>query len=224
MPDAAGPDAGGSGPAGLDPAQVQPVVLVGGRSRRFGRDKLREPVAGGWLVDRPIAALRAIFGPRVACVGECDPQVAARFDLVIPDLHPGAGPIGGIISALAHAQAPVFILAGDLASITADEVRALLTEWGATPPCRAPARRAGWGRIGSCREQSPAAPLAIMAGADRPEPCCAIYLPGALPILAARLEAGRRSLHDALDPGRVILVRLDPSRLRNINAQEDLGG
>ena len=47
--------------------EIQPIVLVGGSSRRFGRDKLREPVAGpdgsvGWLVDRPIAALRGVFG------------------------------------------------------------------------------------------------------------------------------------------------------------------
>jgi hypothetical protein len=26
-------------------ASIQPVVLVGSRSRRFGRDKLREPIA-----------------------------------------------------------------------------------------------------------------------------------------------------------------------------------
>ena len=39
-------------------ADIQPVVLVGGRSRRFGRDKLREPVAPG-ADERPVAERRA---------------------------------------------------------------------------------------------------------------------------------------------------------------------
>ena len=58
---------------------IQPVVLVGGKSRRFGRDKLREPIGESraeWLVDRPIRALREVFGARVAVVGECDADVA----------------------------------------------------------------------------------------------------------------------------------------------------
>src|SRR5262245_59553696 len=82
----------------------QPIVLVGGKSTRFGRDKLREVVGDGWLVDRPIAALREVFGARVAVVGECDDEVAQRGDRVITDRFPGVGPIGGIVSALEVGQ------------------------------------------------------------------------------------------------------------------------
>src|SRR5262245_5365872 len=86
----------------LDLSTIHPVVLTGGRSTRFGSDKLRARLDddGTLLIDRPIAALRAVFGPRVALVGDCDPAVAARADLIIRDLHPGRGPIGGILSAL----------------------------------------------------------------------------------------------------------------------------
>src|SRR5438552_9917188 len=104
---------------------IQPIVLVGGRSTRFGRDKLREPLGEGWLIDAPIRALREVFGSPVAAVGECDPDVAARFDRIIPDLHPGAGPIGGIVSALKSAGKAVFVLAGDLPRITPGVVRAV---------------------------------------------------------------------------------------------------
>ncbi len=64
-------------------ATIQPVVLVGGRSTRFGRDKLREPVgcAREPLVQRPIRALRAVFGPRVMLVGECHPAGHRHFGI-----------------------------------------------------------------------------------------------------------------------------------------------
>lgn len=214
-------------------AEITPVVLVGGRSRRFGRDKLREPVGqadsdvecGGnsaWLVDRPIAALRAIFGPRVAAVGECDPRVAARFDRIIEDQHPGAGPIGGIVSALAAAEGPVFVLAGDLGAITAAEVQAVLEVWSGQ-------ERSRGALSADCRSAPPGAAgqgpvVAVMASTDRPEPCCALYLPGALPVLRARLEQGRRSLHDAIPPASVVLAPLPRQRLANVNALTDLKG
>lgn len=206
-------------------AEITPVVLVGGRSRRFGRDKLREPIAsaaaggdaGGWLVDRPVAALREVFGPRVAALGACDPEVAARFDRIIKDCHPGAGPIGGIISALAAAGGPVFVLAGDLAAVTAEEVRAVVEVWVQSSGRPSPA---------GCKPAPPgagAAPLlAIMACTDRPEPCCALYTPEALAILQARLARGERRLHDALRADRVELVPVPRERLANINTPGDM--
>lgn len=230
----------GSAPDARALATITPVVLVGGRSRRFGRDKLREPVAGAagagglaspsgpWLVDRPVAALRVVFGPRVAAVGECDPQVAARFDRIIDDRHPGAGPIGGIVSALAAAGeaegdgGAVFVLAGDLGAITAAEVRGVLGVWqkrsGAPPAGCKPAPR------GPAPLGQPAPLIAVMASTGRPEPCCALYLSGALPILRARLARGQHSLHDAIPPENVALAPLPPQRLANVNAPADLKG
>jgi molybdopterin-guanine dinucleotide biosynthesis protein A len=182
------------------PEAIQPVVLVGGRSRRFGRDKLREPLGSGeWLVDRPIAALRAVFGPIVAAVGECDAAVAARFDRVIRDLHPGAGPIGGIVSALECSRSAVFVLAGDLPCITSDAVRDVLLHAKATPPA--------W---------------AVMASADRVEPCVALYRPPAAATLAQRLAAGQRSLHDAIPREHLATVAVPAALLANANEPRDL--
>ncbi len=111
---------------------IQPIVLVGGKSQRFGRDKLVEPVEGGLLVERSIRALREVFGPCVALVGECDPRVARLGDTVIPDRYPGRGPAGGILSALesvgARSSGPwsVFVLPGDLPNIGPTLVSAIL--------------------------------------------------------------------------------------------------
>jgi molybdopterin-guanine dinucleotide biosynthesis protein A len=184
------------------PEAIQPVVLVGGKSRRFGRDKLREPVGGAsneWLVDRPIAALRAVFGPVVAAVGDCDAAVAARFDRVIPDRHPGAGPIGGIVSALGAARTVVFVLAGDLPRITPEAIRSVLQHAEASP--------LAW---------------AVMAAADRLEPCVALYRPFAAPALAQRLASGQRSLHDAIPREHLATVSLPAELLANANEPRDL--
>lgn len=182
---------------------IQPVVLVGGTSRRFGRDKLREPLASSpgnqWLVDRPIAALRAVFGPRVAAVGDCDPEVSARADLVIPDTRPGVGPIGGVLSALEGAGGDVFVLPGDLPHITSDAILAVLASARANP-----------------------AALAVVALTDRTHPCIGLYRRTAAPFLCDHLAAGRHSLFDAVPEGLVATVPIDPHDAHNVNTPDAL--
>jgi molybdopterin-guanine dinucleotide biosynthesis protein A len=179
------------------------VVLVGGKSRRFGRDKLREPVGGGngqeRLVDRPIAALRACFGPRVAVVGECDAAVAARADRVIPDLYPGRGPLGGILSALEQSAAAVFVLAGDLPAIDDATVRAIMGGAELFPDA--------WAVLG-------AAPCA--------EWCIGLWRPAAVPMLRERLARGQLSLRSALPADKTALVPVEPGACRNANTPAEL--
>ena len=81
---------------------------------------------GGFAHQEILAILREVFGPVVAAVGECHPSVEARFDRVIRDRHPGIGPAGGILSALEETGGGVFVLAGDLPAISADDVRTVL--------------------------------------------------------------------------------------------------
>jgi molybdopterin-guanine dinucleotide biosynthesis protein A len=178
---------------------MQPIVLVGGRSRRFGRDKLLEPLAGGVLVDRPIAALRAVFGPRVLTVGDCDPRVAARADGAIWDRYPGAGPIGGILSALEATGIAVFVLGGDLARADAALVRAVLDRAARAPEAST-----------------------VLARADRPEPCVGLYRPTAIGPLRSHLGAGRASLHDALPASAAVFTEVAPACLVNVNEPHDL--
>lgn len=182
-------------------ASIQPVVLVGGKSTRFGRDKLREPWGddGRVLVQRPIDALRDVFGRRVLLVGECHPSIVPLADGVIRDLHPGVGPMGGVISALEHGRAPVFVAAGDMPGIDAATIRALLT----------------------ALVESPGA-LAVFAADDRPHPALAIYCPESLATLRDRLARGERALHSALPREAVVLVPCDQRVLANVNSQSDL--
>jgi molybdopterin-guanine dinucleotide biosynthesis protein A len=197
----------------LDP--ILPVVLVGGQSRRFGRDKLQEPIARPgvpcqFLVDVPISALRAVFGPRVAICGNCAPQVQSRADTVIDDLHPGRGPVGGITSALSAARArqlsSVLVLAGDLPAVTSDAVSTVL----------------------DAAELHPSAAV-IAARTDRIQPCIALYRLAALPVLEAGIgRAGGKALPlhtliESLGP-RLVTCGIDPRAAANINTREDLAG
>lgn len=181
-------------------AGITPVVLVGGRSRRFGRDKLREPLAdGSWLVDRPITALRAVFGARVMLVGDCDPGVALRGDGMILDRYGGAGPIGGVLSALDDQLRPVFVLAGDLVSIDESTVR----------------------RITFTASQDESA-WAVLAQTDRIEACIGVYRPPAAAALRLNMRRGECRLDSAAPPNKLHLVPIDRAAARNVNSRADL--
>ncbi|MCC6428221.1 MAG: molybdenum cofactor guanylyltransferase [Phycisphaerales bacterium] len=182
-------------------ACVQPIVLVGGRSRRFGRDKLREPWGSGGraLVQYPIDALRGVFGRRVKLVGTCDPAIIELADGIIPDLHPGVGPIGGIVSALLHCPGPLFVLAGDMPCFRAEDIGGLLR----------------------AAEQNPAA-LAVWARTDRPHPCAGLYAQHARPVLEARLVSGDFSLLTAFDSTAICGVPVRAAAATNVNHLDDL--
>ncbi len=183
------------------PMSIQPIVLVGGLSRRFGRDKLREPVGRAgeeWLVDRPIAALRALFGPRVALVGACDRDVATRADLVFEDHYPGCGPAGGILSALEQCTGDVFVLAGDLPHISAVVVQHILDE--------AQSRPSVW---------------AVLADADGLQPCIGLYRQTLRRRLTERLAAGVASLHDLTPTEHLHRVVTERRAAANVNTLND---
>lgn len=81
-------------------------VLAGGRSSRMGQDKALLRLAGRSLIEHALDKLRALplgAAPRIA---------GAYVDLssyapVVPDLHPGCGPLSGIEAALASTAQPL---------------------------------------------------------------------------------------------------------------------
>ena len=96
-------------------AGMEAVVLAGGRSRRFGRDKTRLRLAGRTLVERAVEAAREAGLP-VRVLGR--------------DRRPGLGPLGGVETALwGRGPGRVLFLAADMPFADAAVLRALLRFW-----------------------------------------------------------------------------------------------
>jgi len=105
-------------------ANVSGIVLNGGESVRFGRDKTRERVGGRTLIERVLDTLGSLFG-EVLVVGR--PETAPAHPAVteaLPDAVPGVGPLGGICTGLEAMSRPVgFFAACDMPWLDAGVIR-----------------------------------------------------------------------------------------------------
>jgi molybdopterin-guanine dinucleotide biosynthesis protein A len=198
---------------GPPPVDVTGIVLAGGRSKRFGSDKLALAIDGRPLLHLAIAAVAAVAGRLVVVVAPgAEPalpaDLAARID-VVHDPEAFGGPLVGLAVALVAVETPTVLVAGgDMPRMAPAVLRRLAStagpEWAAVT-LEVP------GRVQPL-------PMALDAVAARAA-------------AAAVLERGGRSLRDLLRelgaasiPARVWLA-LDPSgaTIADIDVPADLG-
>jgi molybdopterin-guanine dinucleotide biosynthesis protein A len=106
---------------------VTGVVLAGGRSSRFGRDKLREPYKGAPLVHHAILALSGVCGEvLVVAAPGGEPDLPKGVPLLLQrDAVEGEGPLVAVSSALVNVRTPLaLVAAGDMPEL----VRPVLLE------------------------------------------------------------------------------------------------
>jgi molybdopterin-guanine dinucleotide biosynthesis protein A len=105
------------------------AVLCGGDSARMGTDKAQIVLAGRALAAGVARALAAAGARRVVAIGG-DATALRAFGLdVVADLHPGEGPLGGVLTALAEFDGEldlVAVLACDLVQPDAAAIRAVV--------------------------------------------------------------------------------------------------
>lgn len=110
------------------------IVLAGGRSTRFGRDKLAEPVAGRPLLDHAILAVARVVRevlvlvPPVGEIGRLarPPDSAVRV-AVVRDPEPFGGPLVALLAGLERASEPfALVVGGDMPAMSPDVLAALL--------------------------------------------------------------------------------------------------
>jgi molybdopterin-guanine dinucleotide biosynthesis protein A len=116
-----------------------------------------------------------------------------------PDLHPGEGPLGGLLTAFAGLGATdvVVVLATDLPNVTPPTIAAL---------------------VDALHRHDVA-----VASTGRLEPLCAAWrVRTSEPVLADAFSGGERAVHRALGRLDVVEVPVQREVLRNVNAPEDV--
>ncbi len=94
-------------------SDITGVILVGGKSRRMGRDKAFLQIAGMTLFERVLAVFRESFD-RMLLVGDRAERFAVYGIPVLPDIYPGSA-LGGLYTALDHAETEyIFVSSCDL--------------------------------------------------------------------------------------------------------------
>jgi molybdenum cofactor guanylyltransferase len=165
----------------------------------MGRDKALLPFRGGALAGHVAAAVADAAGSAVL-IG--DPQKYGHLGYpVLPDRSPGAGPLGGIESALNYTAADWnLVLACDMPDVSAEFLRGLL----------------------DAAERLNADALVPAGPSGRLEPLSAVYHRRCLATIHRALEAGVRKVTAALAGLEVARLAVDDGAcFENLNTPEE---
>ncbi len=188
-------------------ADVTGVILAGGQSSRFGKNKALAMLDGKTLIKHIVEKLSSLFS---ACLLVTNTPELYNF-LKLPmskDIYPSRGPLSGIHSALNYIDTPkAFITGCDMPFVNEKLIRYLCSM--------------------SENEQYDATIPFLEKG---PEPLCGVYLKTAFPIIDEYLKKDVRKISQVIDALRVqkILQRdilsVDPDLLSfyNVNRPGDL--
>jgi molybdopterin-guanine dinucleotide biosynthesis protein A len=195
-----------------DPGErVGAIVLAGGRSSRFGRDKLAEPVGGRPMLDRAIDAVRAV-ATDIVVVSTPDGTPTIPTDVTLAhDARAFEGPLAGLAAGLAALD---------------DSVRRAVVVGGDMPSLVPPVLERMLGRLEY-------ADAVVLEADDRPRP-----LPMAIrsvvlgPVIGRLLAGGERRLRALLTEVRTETLDQETWRqddpegasLRDVDVPEDLSG
>jgi molybdenum cofactor guanylyltransferase len=184
------------------------VVLAGGRSRRFGRDKLAEPVGARPLLHHPIHALADVCDEVVVVLApEVEPpDMPSGVDVTIArDAEPDRGPLAGLVAGLAVVRHEVaVVVGGDMPGLQPSVLREM---------------------VRASRETGAVAVALSDGGRERPLPIV-VRTDAALAAAARLLGSDRRRLRDLLAEVRTVVIdeptwtALDPERRTLVDVDE----
>ena len=174
-------DGSASGRAAARAKGVGGFILAGGESSRMGRDKALLELGGEALIVRAARLVEA--ATRCAIVG--DSVRLEGFELeVIGDDFPGAGPLGGIATALRASEA----------------------EWNLVVACDLPYLTREWLEFLIGRAVRSEADAVLPMNERGAEPLCAAYRKRAEGAIRAALDRGVRKVTDGLADVRIEFI------------------
>jgi len=159
----------------------------------MGRDKARLPFRGGTLASAVAKAVESAAGCAVL-VGH--PELGG-----IPDLYPGQGPLGGILTALHHTS----------------------TDWNLIVACDMPEVTPGFLRNLLDTAESRGCSVLLPESAEGcPEPLCAVYRRDVLDVMENRFHQGVRKVTAAFEGVDVARIHIAENiSFQNVNTPED---
>lgn len=191
--------------SGRSPHAVSGAILAGGRARRLGgADKAALVVHGRSILERQLEVLGGVASDVFIVANDPD-RYSASGVRVIADVVPGAGPLGGLYTALVSASTPqVLVLACDMPYVSVP-LLTMLAERGRDVDAVVPHVADGW------------------------HPLCASYATRIAPVLRDSIDRGRFKVIDALMMVTLValgaddLAVVDPSgtALENVNTHDD---
>jgi molybdopterin-guanine dinucleotide biosynthesis protein A len=193
----------------IESSRPSAVILAGGRSSRFGRDKLIEPLDGRTLLERAIEAVRPVAAELIVVAAPDAIPVVPDGVRVVHDPVGFEGPLAGLATGLAAAGGEiVLVVGGDMPTLVAAVLGSMVAAL-----------------------DDPAIAGVVLASDGRPRPLpMAVRRDAALATARTVLDGGDRSLRALIATlaTRVITEetwrRLDPAgdTLRDIDTPADL--
>ena len=122
--------------------RVAGIVLAGGRSRRFGADKLAAPYGDGSLLDAAVRAVAEVTDEVIVAIRPAGDEPPLPGGLPVPvrfvrDAEEGGGPLAALPRALDATAAPVvLVVAGDTPHLPRGVAYALLDALAGPGPAR----------------------------------------------------------------------------------------
>ncbi len=179
------------------------VVLVGGKGRRMGRDKVLMPVNGKPIIVKILQQIAPVFAETLV-VGHHRPEFDELEIVSHPDAVPDRGVLGGIYTGLLLTRTPfIFAIASDMPFLNADLIR----------------------RIAGMRH---AADAVVPKGPEGYEPLFAAYSVSCLDPFRENLDKGILRIQAALEGLNVINPVIPPAPegtpdpLSNLNIPQNL--
>jgi molybdopterin-guanine dinucleotide biosynthesis protein A len=188
-----------------DAAKIEGFVLAGGRSSRMGREKALLEIGGVPLIFRTARLVESVAGSATV-IGETE-GIRALGLRCVPDEWPGAGPLGGIATALRVSAAP----------------------WSLVVACDLPYLTRAWLEylVGRALESEADAVIAMNDGGA--EPLCAAYRKSANATMRAAVSEGNLKVRSFLETLRGEVIEpeewkrfdSDGYLFKNMNTPED---
>jgi molybdopterin-guanine dinucleotide biosynthesis protein A len=192
------------------------AILIGGRSSRFGSNKLIHTIQDKPIALHVLSAAQAL-SDSICFVSRPESEaneLLSRYGEVIFDQEGFVGPLAGVCAALHWSKrASVLVLAGDIPRVTGDVLRRIVE-----------ARSNPRGSLTNAAQVVAPSVDGVL------QPLCAVYATALAPRCLQLLQQGRRAAHslfDVVDGVRVDAASLGEREdvalmLRGVNTKEEL--